>query len=240
MAEDVRILNAAAPTLHHPDLHKRNVFVSADDPTVITGIIDWQSTSIEPAFWYSDDVPDFARSIPDLSGQTGPTSEVYAKAFHACVALVMPSWQSRKTWTLICFDHFDICYRSWKDGAVAFHNELIETSKHWEELGLSGVCPFTIPTAEVLAAHRDQYRRFEAAQDLKHQMSALLNTATDGWLPPEAWETTVVEHKEMFAKFLEFILSETPDDDEPLRSESDLRELWPFDLQSDLVLRERQ
>ena len=36
--ETPRIRGAAAPTLHHPDLHKRNVFVSNDDPAVITGI----------------------------------------------------------------------------------------------------------------------------------------------------------------------------------------------------------
>jgi aminoglycoside phosphotransferase (APT) family kinase protein len=34
--------NLATPTLLHPDLHKRNIFVSDDDPTIITSIIDWQ------------------------------------------------------------------------------------------------------------------------------------------------------------------------------------------------------
>ncbi|OAT09589.1 hypothetical protein BDBG_17250 [Blastomyces gilchristii SLH14081] len=53
----------STPTLFHPDLHKRNIFVSKDNPTAITGFIDWQSTSVEPAFEYAYDVPDFA-SIP--------------------------------------------------------------------------------------------------------------------------------------------------------------------------------
>ncbi|EEQ34498.1 conserved hypothetical protein [Microsporum canis CBS 113480] len=39
---------AAAPTLFQPDLHKRNVFVSKDDPAIVTGIIDWQGASIKP------------------------------------------------------------------------------------------------------------------------------------------------------------------------------------------------
>lgn len=68
MSKDKLILTAAAPTLLHPNLHERNIFVSENDPTVITGIINWQSASIEPAFWYSDDVPDFARVTPDHSG----------------------------------------------------------------------------------------------------------------------------------------------------------------------------
>lgn len=42
MSKDHRIRDAAAPTLFHPDLHKRNIFISDDDPTVITSIIEWQ------------------------------------------------------------------------------------------------------------------------------------------------------------------------------------------------------
>lgn len=50
ISADSRVHDAAASTLFHPDLHKRNIFVSDDDPSKITGIIDWQSSSIEPAF----------------------------------------------------------------------------------------------------------------------------------------------------------------------------------------------
>jgi hypothetical protein len=32
MSEDLRIRDAATPTLFHPDLHKRNIFVLDDDP----------------------------------------------------------------------------------------------------------------------------------------------------------------------------------------------------------------
>jgi hypothetical protein len=39
--------------------------VSDDNPTIITGIIDWQSTSIEPAFVYAHETPDFAAPLDD-------------------------------------------------------------------------------------------------------------------------------------------------------------------------------
>jgi hypothetical protein len=41
-----------ASTFHiwHDDLHQENIFVDPDDPTVVTAIIDWQSTSIMPLF----------------------------------------------------------------------------------------------------------------------------------------------------------------------------------------------
>lgn len=86
MAEDPQILNAASPTMFHPDLHKRNIFVSEEDPTVITAIIDWQSTSIEPAFSYANEVPDFARFIPNdtSEGEIDAKGEACAKAFNVC------------------------------------------------------------------------------------------------------------------------------------------------------------
>ena len=46
------------PTLLHPDIHKKNILVSEEDPSSVTAIIDWQSTSIEPAFAYATTTPD--------------------------------------------------------------------------------------------------------------------------------------------------------------------------------------
>lgn len=60
MSQDSRIMDCATPVLFHPDLHKRNIFVLEDDPSEITAIIDWQAASIEPAFCYADEIPDFA------------------------------------------------------------------------------------------------------------------------------------------------------------------------------------
>ncbi|CZT04058.1 uncharacterized protein RCO7_05657 [Rhynchosporium graminicola] len=52
------IQKVASPTLLHPDIHKRNIYVSEDDPSLVTAIIDWQSTSIEPTFVYANETPD--------------------------------------------------------------------------------------------------------------------------------------------------------------------------------------
>ncbi|KAI9042385.1 uncharacterized protein KD926_005681 [Aspergillus affinis] len=41
LIQDKRIQDAATPVLLRPDFHKRNIYVSAEDPTVITGLIDW-------------------------------------------------------------------------------------------------------------------------------------------------------------------------------------------------------
>jgi hypothetical protein len=59
LAKSPIIQNVAGPTLLHPDIHKRNIFVSEEDPSLVTAIIDWQHTSIEPAFVYANETPDF-------------------------------------------------------------------------------------------------------------------------------------------------------------------------------------
>ncbi len=231
MSEDARILKAAAPTLLHPDLNKRNIFVMENDPAVVTGIIDWQSASVEPAFWYADNIPDFATSMPDPLGQSDRDGELCGKAFSACVQFLIPKLAFSRSLDDSLFRPFRYCYRTWKDGAVAFLHELIETSQQWAELGLLGSCPFAMPPAEELVIHQQHYRNFVAAQELKRDLSDLLNTASDGWVPHEAWEATVLAHREMFANMLEAVLTnEYPEDDEPIRNELDLKEIWPFDL----------
>lgn len=226
MSEDQRIQDAAIPTLFHPDLHKRNIFVSDDDPSKITGIIDWQSSSIEPAFWYADEVPDFAGQ-----DESDPHNEQCAKVFNVCIQFLLPKLSRPRLMDEALFRPFRYCYRTWKDGAVAFRHELIETARHWEALGLAGSCPYPLPAAGELALHEKEYKRFEAAHDLKRHLSSLLNTASDGWVPLEDWGATQAAHGEMFEGMLQAILTnEDPDDDEPIRDEGDLREIWPFDL----------
>ena len=54
------IQEVATPTLLHPDIHKRNIYLAEEDPSCVTAIIDWQSASIEPIFVYANQIPDMA------------------------------------------------------------------------------------------------------------------------------------------------------------------------------------
>lgn len=219
--------------MFHPDLHKRNLFVSEDDPTVVTAILDWQSTCIEPAFSYSDAIPDFAQRLPDPSNEdiTEPKSEACAKAYDVCVQFLLPTLSAATSTDEALLRPFRYYHRTWQDGAVAFHEELLQTSRHWEELGYAAPCPFPFPCPAAIAVHQKEYKLFEAAQQLRHSLSGLLNTASDDWVPPEDWEGTQLAHRELFEGMLQEVLgNERPDDDEPVRGEDDLREIWPFDL----------
>jgi hypothetical protein len=233
MAKSSQIQNAASPVLLHHDPHKRNIFVSEEDPTIVSAIIDWQSTSIEPGFWYADMTPDFAEPVPDPSGKNKiePKSEACAKAYNTGIQLLVPKLAAGRTMEGAYLRPFLCCYRTWEDGAVAFREELIQASQQWEELGFTVPCQFPLPGPDEIAVHRKEYKLFEAAQQVIHTLSSLLNTTSEGWVPAENWEVTKSAYREVFEGMLQAVVgNEQPDDDEPLRSEDDLREIWPFDL----------
>ncbi|KAJ9195751.1 hypothetical protein DTO164E3_6586 [Paecilomyces variotii] len=220
MAANIQISNSATPLLFHPDLHMRNIFVSEDNPSTITGIIDWQAASIEPAFWYSDEIPDFA---------TG--SEICTEAFNLCSQFYTPKLANPRLMNDNLFRPFLYCYRTWKDGAVALRHEMIETARLWNELGLEGQCPYHLPSREELEKHEKEYRLFVAAQNLRTDLSSLLNVASDGWVPPDGWEAAQAAQKELFNGMLQAVLENSgSDDDEPVRDEKTLRSIWPFDM----------
>ncbi|KAG5294078.1 hypothetical protein I7I50_04696 [Histoplasma capsulatum G186AR] len=220
MSADSQVQSAATPALFHPDLHKRNIFVSEDDPSIVTGIIDWQSASIEPAFWYADGVPDFAEP-----------GSLCAKTFAVCSQFLTPKLFGPRLMDENLFRPFRYSYRTWKDGAVALTYELIETSRSWKELGLAGSSPYPLPTQKELADHEREYKLFVAAQNLKRDLSSLLNTASDGWVPLEDWEETKSAHREVFDGMLNAVLTNDDSDyDEPVKDEKVLRSIWPFDL----------
>jgi Phosphotransferase enzyme family len=74
-----QVFNSSIPTLYHPDLHARNIFVSEEDPSQITAIIDWQSTSIEPVFSYINEEPDMIDSSVHDAQRAGFIPNMFEK-----------------------------------------------------------------------------------------------------------------------------------------------------------------
>ncbi|RDW76456.1 uncharacterized protein DSM5745_06448 [Aspergillus mulundensis] len=221
MAADPRIRKSSTPLLFHPDLHTRNIFVSGDDPCIVTSIIDWQAASVEPAFWYADEMPDFAT-----------TDAICTKTFELCSQFLTPELSGPRLMDDNLFRPFRYSWRTWKDGAVALRHDMIETARLWKDLGLVGPCPYPLPTPKDIAHHKKEYRLFEAAQQLRTNLSDLLNTTSEGWVPSDDWEETRLAHKELFRGMLEAVVSnQEADDDEPVKDEKTLRAIWPFDLE---------
>ncbi|KAF5856182.1 hypothetical protein ETB97_007792 [Aspergillus alliaceus] len=193
-------VEAAIPLLFYPDLYKRNIFVLEGDPATITGIIDWQATSIEPAFWYSDKIPDF--TTPTETGKN-----IYAKAFEISSQFLTPILSGPRLMDESLFRPFRYSYRTWKDRAVALRHDIIETAR-----------------SKDFTDHEKEYKLFEAAQILRHDLSNLLNTASDGWVPPEEWKATESAHKEIFTGMLQAVLTNQGlDKDKPVKDEETLR-----------------
>ncbi|KAL8913538.1 MAG: hypothetical protein Q9172_007260 [Xanthocarpia lactea] len=232
LSEDPRIRATAAPTLLHADLHKRNIFVSDDDPTIITDIIDWQSSSIEPAFEYADMTPDFAAPSPNFSFEDQPPdiiAEFCKQAFDICLQGLVPRLYAARTLDDNLLRPFRYCHRTWRDGAVAFRQELIEISSRWKELGLLDSCPYPLPTSDEMVVYRREFENVVAAWKLKQRLICLLDTTPDGWVPTEFWEATKLARKEAFDGIAQAMRDAEVIGDESM-SEEELRKMWPFDI----------
>ena len=240
LVEDERIQNAAAPVLSHPDYHKRNIYVSDEDPTVITGLIDWQSASVEPAFIYSNETPDFAalpeipeedtpeEANPEASGQKErevKDAMICHQTYDIAMTGLVPKMRPARLLDPTLFRIFHYCHTSWRDSAAAVRQELIELSTRWTELELQGPCPYS-PTQEELSQHAQDYEDFEVYQRLKLWLKDSLYTNSDGWVPNEIWDAAKDAHREAYDEWIQ-----TARESEARRemTVAKAEKLWPFD-----------
>ncbi|OAP64623.1 hypothetical protein AYL99_00595 [Fonsecaea erecta] len=192
------IQESSRPMLLHPDLNKRNIFVSLDDPTKITAFIDWQSTCIEPTFVYANETPDLIATPPALSWITEMDDELLAMAdtsgdrerlerdiwicrqtFEVAIRGFSPKLAAARALDEALLRHFLYCHSSWQVGAVALRQELIELSQHWSQLGLPGSCSYQ-PSPGELAEHAKQWDDFETTQKFKLFLIRMLDSSSDG------------------------------------------------------------
>ncbi|KAH8710214.1 hypothetical protein GQ44DRAFT_626808 [Phaeosphaeriaceae sp. PMI808] len=234
------IQNIAAPMLLHPDFHKRNIFVSDEDPTCITAVIDWQSTGVEPVFSFANETPDMvADPVTDMplfeDEQDQPQSshdETIEKEISICkqtfeVALKgwVPKLHDARALDETLLRPIRYCHTSWRDGAAALRQELIELSQRWNELGLPGSCPYQ-PSPEELAKHAKEWEDFENFQSLKLFLVRSMNSNIDGWVPPEDWEAAQDANQSVFEEWMKT----ASQSDDPDMTEERSRKLWPFDV----------
>lgn len=245
------IQDLAIPTFHHADLNKRNIFVSKDDPTFITSVIDWQSTSIEPTFMYAKETPDLIPIRPPPISILGDAAEapsedpdeppetleekkererlendiwISRQAFEVGMKAWVPRIYAARVADSTLLRPLRYCSSSWRDSATAIRQELIEFSQRWTELGLPGACPYQ-PSPEELANHADLYEQFEVMQKLKYFLTESFDSDMEGWIPPEAWDISKEIHKNTLQTWMD-----------EARGGSDLKltveiaeKLWPWD-----------
>jgi Phosphotransferase enzyme family len=238
------------PILYHPDLHARNIFVSEEDPTQITAIIDWQSTSIEPVFVYANEEPDIisttatdaqrAGFIPDmlenvedprLKEKRETDLRICQETFAVCLRGWSPAVFAAKTTNETLLRLFRYIPNIWSLGSTAIRQELIQLSQSWSQLGLEGECSYK-PSPEDVSKHKEQFDDFESRQRLKLWLQTSLGSDADGWRPSEMFESAREVHKAAFKEWLRSNRDEF-DKGDVAATEERARKLWPWDGNGD-------
>lgn len=238
IAADPRVQDTATPTLFHDYVGKGDIFVSEDDPSVITGVIDWQFSSIEPAFWYIFSVPDWAKesftasSNEESSQQERKTAALCKESWEVCTKHFLPSIAKPQSMEANLFRPFFLCHNTWKDGAVFLRHDLIESAKDWNNhLGLSGSSPYPAPTAKEKEKHKKEYEFFKDIRSLRGEIASLFKATDDGWVFPEVYDLAMDMQKDLYMSLVETALDpKNYDPNEPLKDEEDTRAVWPYDV----------
>ncbi|RMD44663.1 hypothetical protein DV735_g483, partial [Chaetothyriales sp. CBS 134920] len=224
------------PMLLHHDLHKRNIFVSEDNPGQITGIIDWQSSSIEPVHHYSEgrpDLCDFPDTWDESEVEDAPTKEQQKiiKAVSICCQawdVMMRGWLPELHTARIMDQDLLRLFRyvpsAWRHSATALRDDLIQLSSHWSNpLGLAGSCPYQ-PSEADISRHKRLWDEFKLIHDVKEEVVRGFATDEEGWIPIDRWEDTKLAYGLLFHEWLKGVV------DSGEMTEDMARKVWPFDL----------
>lgn len=214
------------PVLNHPDLHMGNIIVALDNPTVILGIIGWQSASIEPAFRQMRRIPDFARQTDSESANHATLYRNYIERHHPWLYQAMNVNKHLN-------NLFSTCLRAWRYGFV-IQGQIAWLSWLWERLGFD-LGPY--PHGEISEDWRNEYMwRYNAYSETKHihrTVARLLKTGLrDGFrVRFGELETTRDLNKSLFYGYLWFVQArENNRSARPPMSTEELRSVWPYDV----------
>ncbi|KAM5454307.1 hypothetical protein MaudCBS49596_002324 [Microsporum audouinii] len=212
------IYSNSTPTLFHSDLHKRNIFVSKDDPSIVTGIIDWQCASIEPAFYYAGHTPDFAKAPPE--GTSESTDEVLcSQAYELGWALLAPRLGATRKIDETLIRPFRYCHRTWRDGFVPFTCELMRLRDAWTQLGFANNCP--IPALDDMSFYEEQLDVYNKILEFRQDMVETLGVEDDGWVSENRWEGVKKAHQYFYETIMESMKND--------KDREELKTMWPFD-----------
>jgi hypothetical protein len=234
-----QVQRVAKPTLLHADLHKRNIFVSDSEPSKITGIIDWQSTSIEPAFIYANETPDFATLVDDVPGtvrnerdqamqqKKQKDIQLCAEAFEVWMKGYIPTISQARAVDDTILRPFRHCNTSWRDSVAAVRSDLIDLAQEWNILGLAGSCPYQ-PTQDELSIHEKNCEDLESVLSLKAWLMQTLGITSDGWVPIEEFPLILSAYREAYEQWIEIARQAVASGDVEM-SVKKAEKLWPFD-----------
>lgn len=240
LSHEPNVVDVSDPVLWHTDLHLGNIFVSPNDPGVVEGIIDWQSSQICPLFIqarfpefltppkgynFGPELPDLPDGFDDLTPeqqeQARDEKELVSRSKYyemSSLALNQRVYNAMKLDRRL-WEPFTYCQLFSQGSLVPLRECLIRLSQDWSLLGLSGSCPFQI-TENERQKHDEQKLHYEDRLYLWDLVKTQLLTDNAGWVPNDRWEATEKANKELYNTYIETMSEE-------LTPEAASRK-WPF------------
>ncbi|KAH0837218.1 hypothetical protein FOPE_04644 [Fonsecaea pedrosoi] len=235
------LLRHAQPTACHTDLHMGNIFVSENDPSKISAIIDWQFTQVAPMFlqarWpvfltppkgYPAGIvtPKLPDDYKDLDEKEKKLAEynlnlaTAAKAYEIRCLLDNKDAYDAMNLPRVYRELFIRCGATWEEGPAPLRECLIEIFNSWHDLDLPGECPYTFREEEIQKheKHFEEYREWHRVREFAKEY---LDTDADGWIPPEMDFTEKQEqNKALFTLYVERMAGQ--------KSQEEIYRMWPF------------
>lgn len=148
------------------------------------------------------------------------SASLCSQAFDACMKGLVPKLSAAMAVDKALVQPFYHCHRTWIDGAVPFRDELIDLATNWQNIGLEGPCPYTLPSQEKIAAHEEDLKVFKQELEFKRDITEVLKVPHDGWVPSDRWEETKEAHQALFETIIE---------DMDIQDQREIETRWPFD-----------
>ncbi|WPG98766.1 Hypothetical protein R9X50_00156200 [Acrodontium crateriforme] len=237
------VKDAASPTLFHPDFHTRNILVDPEDPTMITGILDWQSAAIEPAFVFAAETPDFAEELPQdeclnnnratvKDGQSGEArlqADVqFCVSTWAVILQICPKFRDASALDPSILNFLAAGSAGWVQNTFYMRSILAELGRKWEELGLPDKSVYQ-PGGNELEQLRHLTDEMQSTRRLREHLSRLLGCDTDGWVPMDRWDQTLARYLEEYNRFIASCVEDRFEAEDKATAIAKANKLWPFD-----------
>ncbi|EFW14143.1 conserved hypothetical protein, partial [Coccidioides posadasii str. Silveira] len=183
-------------------------------------IIDWQCASVEPAFYYADDAPDFAKVPPEGTSESSEEM-LCSQAYELGWALLAPRLGETRKIDETLLRPFRYCHQTWRDGFVPFTHELMQLREAWKKLGFKKNCPIPALSQEEMRSYKEQLGIYNGMLEFRQDMVETLGVEGDGWVSEDHWEGVKKAHQ----YFYKTIMASMEND----KDREELRTMWPFD-----------
>jgi hypothetical protein len=230
------------PILWHTDLHMGNIYVSENDPTKITSLIDWQSIVVSPLFLQArfreflsvneeyalgSKIPEPSQDYHQMDADDKEIAEFQLKEAKLAKAYELSSGSKNKQAYKALFipsflrELFTRCGEVSEEGVIPLRACLIELSGVWNDVGFTGECPFSFSDDD-MQKHDQQFKEYRDFRRVQEIARKLLDTDSEGWIAPQLDFATKQQQNE---ELLQMVMHRS---NEYNKSPEEARRIWPF------------